>query len=463
MKIANLNLIVVYIFIVLILTNCRLEKYDDPEFETYPPITLGQTMEAAILQVAFNQQAIAGRSAGILMQQLQEREPMLYYTNYNFAPSFMEGYWATGLYLNSLKHASTLLRLSEQENNNNAEAIARILLAIDFGHATTMFGDLPFSEAIQAAEGNISPRYDTQEEIYIGILDHLDQALLLLNENTAADIASIDVLAQGKMDQWKKLAYGIRARYKLQLLKQMPDLIPGIIDDIDNSFNNVDDQLEFRFTQDLKIPNPLHKFAVERPATIKAGDFMVSLMEENEDPRSIYYYELGSGQGQGYENRHWSFANSRVPVISFSELMFMKAEVLLYAGASDGSISPILDQAIDASMTQISTDLSNSNYTTEHSQLSTFLTQEEKLKHIISEAYISYYGHSFNQVWNNYRRTGYPELISTGAPSAINTSGSIPQRFFYPDAAYLSNEQNVQQAIENQGGVDLGNPLWVFR
>lgn len=64
-----------------------------------------------------------------------------------------------------------------------------------------------------------------------------------------------------------------------------------------------------------------------------------------------------------------------------------------------------------------------------------------------------------NEAWADYRRTGYPHLLPT--PEEGNLSGGIvdnvlgARRMPYPQNEYISNSQNVQQAVSDMlGGPD---------
>ena len=68
------------------------------------------------------------------------------------------------------------------------------------------------------------------------------------------------------------------------------------------------------------------------------------------------------------------------------------------------------------------------------------------------------------QVWNDYRRTGFPTLVANAqGVNGSNPSGVIPRRFIYPDSERLSNKASYDAAISNQGGGLLDDDIWAFK
>jgi hypothetical protein len=65
----------------------------------------------------------------------------------------------------------------------------------------------------QADQKNFSPAYDTQEQVYATILKLLDEAVTELGGNAGAKPGQDDLIYQGDLGKWTRLAYSLRARY----------------------------------------------------------------------------------------------------------------------------------------------------------------------------------------------------------------------------------------------------------
>jgi hypothetical protein len=61
--------------------------------------------------------------------------------------------------------------------------VGKVLLAATLGMVTTVWGDVPYSDAFSTA--NLSPAYDSQESIYQSIGSLLDEAIVDLSVSAA--------------------------------------------------------------------------------------------------------------------------------------------------------------------------------------------------------------------------------------------------------------------------------------
>ena len=69
------------------------------------------------------------------------------------------------------------------------EGPSLILKAYMTAALTDIFGDVPYSEALQGKSGNVTPKYDKQEDIYLapgGILDNFDKGIAAIQNYTGA-------------------------------------------------------------------------------------------------------------------------------------------------------------------------------------------------------------------------------------------------------------------------------------
>jgi hypothetical protein len=67
----------------------------------------------------------------------------------------------------------------------------------------------------------VTPKYDTQKEIYMGIIDDLDAAMMTIGDNTKTgegidDLGNNDLYFGGDLQMWKKLANTLKLRIALR-------------------------------------------------------------------------------------------------------------------------------------------------------------------------------------------------------------------------------------------------------
>lgn len=107
------------------------------------------------------------------------------------------------------------------------QGVGLILKAYTFGLITDLWGDAPYTEALKAEEGSdfFKPVFDAQQDIYEGILADLETANTLLSKSTT-DYENInstqDVLYNGDVTKWRKLANSLALRYYMRLSVKEP-------------------------------------------------------------------------------------------------------------------------------------------------------------------------------------------------------------------------------------------------
>src|SRR4051812_46590409 len=105
---------------------------------------------------------------------------------------------------------------AEGQNNNTRQA-ARILRAFLFHRLTDYYGSIPYSEALQAQEGTLFPKYDKQKVIYADLLKELDEATVAFTTDADLPFASADIYYNGDVSKWKKWGYSLMLRLAMRL------------------------------------------------------------------------------------------------------------------------------------------------------------------------------------------------------------------------------------------------------
>lgn len=407
------------------------------------------------------------RVAGIIMQQLTgfDAQQLGYAANV-IGEDAMDNYWRTGLYAGTMKDAIVMIDKSVEEGNSFYEGLGKIFLAAAMGDATSYFGDIPYSEAFQGTEV-LKPAYDAQEDIYDEVQNLLDEAIVALEANKVGHVGG-DLVFNGDVALWIKTANALKARYLMQVQKRQ-DNSSEVLSLIDAAMENSQEEATFQFGTAETENWTLAKFGRERTNTLIFNeDFAQSLMD-NEDPRLAKYAIFDGTIWLYWELDNpdlvWGRDDATVPLVSYAELMFLKAEALLRTGASDADVSEALGEAITASMELVELDLMSDeviDYIDDNSQVSGSF--DEKLAQIMNEAYVAYFGHNFHQSWANFRRTGYPELtpVPGGEADGLNPGGGIVRRFLYPVSESQTNRENVEAARSRQGGGLLNADVWAF-
>jgi hypothetical protein len=120
----------------------------------------------------------------------------------------LDGAW-TNTYLRALNNAKVLVEKSREQGSPHYRGIAKVVQAYNLGLATSAWEDIPWSEAF--VDGELTPAYDSQEQIYTTIDTLLDGAIRELRKPPSEfnSPGSDDIIYGGSADQWIRLAYAL--------------------------------------------------------------------------------------------------------------------------------------------------------------------------------------------------------------------------------------------------------------
>ena len=141
---------------------------------------------------------------------------------YNYSGGYTDAAWGwLAGYFGNVKSFMDLTATGAEFENQQMYAMGLIMKSLYYQMYTDTFGMIPFSEA--GVEGILTPKYDTQKEIYKGVIADLDAAMALIGSETATgvnvdDVAENDIYCGGDMQKWKKLANTLKLRIAMRAL-----------------------------------------------------------------------------------------------------------------------------------------------------------------------------------------------------------------------------------------------------
>ena len=118
--------------------------------------------------------------------------------------------------------------------------VAKVLTALSLGVATDLFGDIPYSEALQGSD-NLTPAYDSQESIYQTIFSLLDSAISDLSQSDNVFPLTGDLMYDGDVSKWIKAAYSLKARHYIQLSNKSASAYSDALAAAELGFFDLDD------------------------------------------------------------------------------------------------------------------------------------------------------------------------------------------------------------------------------
>jgi hypothetical protein len=204
----------------LVFTGCKKDFFDINESPNSPKtLKLGEilpTAELAIGQAIGNDLKIAGGMWAQYWGQNFNASQYKAYDKYNISAEDQRAAWNL-LYTDALTDLNRIIEQATTEAKPNYVAVATILKAYDFQVLTDAYGDIPFSEAGKGAEGTYSPKYDSQKDVYDGIIAMLKDGISKIDVTSTVTPGSDDLIYGGNMDHWKKFGNTLLLKVYMRL------------------------------------------------------------------------------------------------------------------------------------------------------------------------------------------------------------------------------------------------------
>ena len=389
----------------------------------------------------------------------------------------------TPVYYKGLRDLEEIIRLNTDETTVaeatfsgppvNQIAVCRILKAYAYHNLTDIWGDIPYAQALAGSE-NVSPAYDTQEQIYVGLLAELDEAYAQVDEG-AGGIEG-DLIYGGDMAKWKRFAQSLRLRLGMRLSEADPAQAQVVVQDALSKgvFLSNEDNARFTYNEQVPFVNPWYNEFELETITLAVTNTMVDKLTALNDPRLAAFAEpaeaLGEYVGMPYgvnaaiagsiKNEEVSLpANAIIaptfPAIlqTYSEVLFLQAEAAA-RGWSGGSAEPLYREAITASMQQWG--VAEADITAYLAQPDVAFEAGNFRKSIGDQKWLALYLQGM-EAWAEWRRLDFPELLP--APDAA-AGRDIPRRKGYPLTEITLNKTHYEEAIQRQGPDLMSTHVW---
>ncbi|HOZ15864.1 MAG TPA: SusD/RagB family nutrient-binding outer membrane lipoprotein [Tenuifilaceae bacterium] len=400
-----------------------------------------------------------------------------------------------------------IIEIAENDSVDNYKGVALVLKCYLFSVLTDLYGDIPYSEAFKI-DSTLTPKYDTQESIYLDLISKLDYANTLLDANNEG--IKGDILFNNSIGKWKKFANSLRLRLLLRMSDRM-DYQSLVTNEFTNMlvtnssdypiFTANSDNAALRYLGSFPNNNPLNETYKTRDDhrlsntmidllykssnhdhpdwrivvyanTPSAGGFWVGLPNGLTSAKAAAY--LGNGLGMTSAiGDYFVQPESEGMLMSYTELCFILAEAVERGFISGSTVTSqqYYERGITASYYQFQepmTSLSPVYYpsiptnTGVDTYLSDFLTHDgawsatDPLKKIAEQKWVAMFDQGL-QAWFEWRRTNIPQF--TPAEDGLNY-GKIPVRLRYPSDEYARNGAQLSDAVIRQGSDDLNTRVW---
>lgn len=142
--------------------------------------------------------------------------------------------------------------LADESGLHFHKGMGRVIKAYVLLTLVDYFGDIPYSETLQGAEGILNPKIDSGESIYQAAITLLDQSIQDFNTESAAP--SLDFYYNGNAQNWIKAANSIKKKALLNLGDY------GGYNAITDYIKNASEDFQFQWGTNEVTPDTRHPY-----------------------------------------------------------------------------------------------------------------------------------------------------------------------------------------------------------
>ncbi len=160
------------------------------------------------------------------------------------------------LYAGALKDLNVIIEQSTASEDMQYVGVAQILTAYIYASMVDLWGDIPYSEALQGPAVQIFPAFEDGEDIYASLFDMIDTGIGNLSGGGAA-IGAEDLIYGGNVTRWRRLGRTLQFKM-LNNMNRMgggnPTELQALIDGGD-LFQDMSDDFEFAYGTSIAPEN----------------------------------------------------------------------------------------------------------------------------------------------------------------------------------------------------------------
>jgi len=377
----------------------------------------------------------------------------------NGAEQWRDVYWSLG------QNLVDMMNKAEAEERWDLLGVGYVLKAWGWQAVTDMHGELIVQEAID--QTRFAFDYDTQDYAYTEIQRLLNEAIKNLQKTDgkvdATYLGKTDKLYNGDRTKWLKLAYGMLAANLSHYSNKSTYAPAQVIAAVDKSFaSNADDALfsypgiDPAFADLNFLGQKRGNFGSYRQTAFVVGLMNGTAFNGTVDPRmsrmlapspdgqyrgvdintiggglggylsttypnTLYGQPNTTGTGVGLAGRYLFSDKAKIPVMTYAQLQFIKAEAAYRSGDKATALAAYKN-AIAAHIDWVNARNLDDN------QAPTQITAAEKaafladpnivpatpagltLTHIMSQKYIAEWAWAHNEIWMDLRRYHYTDI-----------------------------------------------------
>jgi hypothetical protein len=388
-----------------------------------------------------------------------------------------DAFWGSS-YSDVMQEAKNIMSRAEESEQWEFYGIAEFIFAWNAALLVDAFGPVPFEEAFDI--GNSNPVYDSEEHIYGRVFEMVDDAIAKMQQTGPNPPTTVDVVFNGNMSAWVRLANSVKARLHMRLAYAPGERSTGraqaALTALAAGIQSPADAPTVHYAGGEGARQPWHNYNKEDEGNSgernRSNAFFINSLKANSDPRLPILAnpaQLECPAGTGYQREECTVATSIIyrgnvgggvsepdSAISaigdfitaddadfvwftYEDTKFLEAEARLVASGAAAAEAPYR-AAIRANMVRLG--VASGAIDAYLAAKPSLASAANPLKELIWEKYVSNFLR--DEVWHDYRRTGYPEVPLPQPPAGERLYiPEIPKRLRTPLAEMLFNSQSL--------------------
>lgn len=393
---------------------------------------------------------------------------------YTVSIANVQNVW-TNLYSQGLTDFATIIKIGEETGNTNYQAVGLILKSWSFQLLTDLYGNIPYSQALKLEE-TLTPKYDSQKDVYLGLLNDLKKATDLINVS-GAPIGG-DLVYNGNLTKWKKFANSLRLRIALRIADKEPDAAKAVVAELAKDKTALiasNDEIAQLIYLASPNQNPVSRDRETRD-DYRVSKSIIDKLQELKDPRlAVFANKTVDATPTGYIGvtnglpadsaaklgftktsklgDYFTAPASPAVFVSYAEVLFNLAEAAQRGFISENA-ADLYKAAVTASLQQFKVG---------NAEIAAYLAQPLVAYHaanykksIGEQKWLALFSEGL-EAFAEWRRLDYPQLKPAYA-GVLN--GKLPVRLTYPTGEQALNAANYKAAVAAQGEDRLTTKLW---
>lgn len=420
--------------------------------------------------------------------------------------------------LTALINIQKMIDAAAESDKSAYTGLGLFIKAYKLYYLSLRVGDIPYSEALSAETGNVTPKYDPQKQVMQQVLRDLESAAAAF---AAGKNFSGDPLLNGNVDAWRRIVNSFRLKVLISLSKKEADPDLKIKETFAKILQNEpllrsnSDNLQLVYSDKANQLYPFNTAINKFTSYAMVSSVMVDTLKKYGDYR-LFYFAAPSAykiQTEGKLAADWDAYQGTDPSIEFASVLnlfnakkysqlnvryttYAPGEPLVRIGYAEqnyiiseaivrgwltGAAKTYYEEGIRAAMTFLNSATPDDvKYHSDRKITASYISdtylknenvafasaQSRQLKQIWMQKYLLYFMQHPYDAYYDYRRNAYPNLPVNPATSTNPFDKTqIPVRYTYPSDEYNYNLENLKAALDRQynGNDRTDGLMWILQ